>query len=95
MNSTIYLEGLCLGRGSYRWGCLRPLGGNFLETHTPMHYSSQGWSVVTDQRDRARWKELNRLTTPADQWRCVINLYMTKKVSYRWKKTMKGLKHRY
>ena len=60
-----------------------------------MHYSSQGWSVVADQRDRARWKEFNRPTTPADQWWCVIGLYMTKKVSYQWEMKVKELKHRY
>jgi len=81
-NLKVYLEGLCQSSSSYRWGCPRPLGGEFLETHTPMHYSSQGRSVVADRGDRARWKKLNRLTTPADQWWCIIDQYMTKKVSY-------------
>ena len=94
-NLKVYLEGLCQSSCSYWWGCLHPLGGDFLETHTPMHYSSQGWSVVADQGDRARWKELNRLATPADQWWCVINLYVTRKVSYWWKVKVKGLKHRF
>ena len=34
--SRIYLESLCRSSSSYRWGCLRSPGGDFLETYTPV-----------------------------------------------------------
>ena len=51
--SRIYLESLSQSSDGYRWGCLRSSGGNFLETHTPVHQSRQAWRIVTDQRDLA------------------------------------------
>jgi len=43
-----YLEGLCQSGGSYRWRCLGPLGGDFLEAHVSMHDGSQSGSIVVD-----------------------------------------------
>ena len=44
----MYLESLCQSRGSYRWRCLSPLGGDFLEAYASMHDGSQSGSVVAD-----------------------------------------------